>query len=131
MKKIFTSIFLLLVYFAAQSQTTYLKAVLEGAQEVPPNASAASGVVIVKYNTTTRSLELIGDYQNLIANISASHIHSPAPVGSNASVLITLSNTGGTTGTPEWLWSLNNCTGSRSACRKYVCKCTHFQLSGW
>ena len=89
MKKIFTLIFTLLVYFAAESQTTYLKAVLEGAQEVPPNASPASGIVIVKYNTTTRSLELIGDYQNLTANITASHIHSPAPVGSNASVLIT------------------------------------------
>ena len=79
MKRISTLFLLLLFSFAAQSQTTYLKAVLEGAQEVPANASTASGIVIVKYNTTTRYLSLTGDYQNLSATISGSHIHSPAP----------------------------------------------------
>lgn len=81
------------------SQTMFFQARLNGSQEVPPNASGGGGTSIVKYNTETRLLELTGDYQNLAAAVTASHIHSPALPGSNASVLITLTNTGGTSGT--------------------------------
>ena len=83
----------------AESQLVYLKAILQGSQEVPPNASLAKGTVIVKYNKTLKSLELKGDYQNLSSPITGSHIHSPAPPGTNAGVLFTLSNTGSTLGT--------------------------------
>lgn len=106
MKRISTLLFIFLFSFAAQSQTTYLKAVLDGGQEVPANASTATGIAIVKYNTTTRVLELMGDYQNLTATITGSHIHSPAPVGSNAGVLVSVTNTGGTTGTLTGLITL-------------------------
>ena len=99
MKQISILAFVLLFSFAARSQMTYLKAELQGSQEVPPTASTASGISIVKYNTTTKVLELTGNYTNLSSVITASHIHSPAPIGTNAPVLITLINTGGTTGT--------------------------------
>ncbi len=99
MKKITTFLVFLFFYFAAQSQITYLKAVIDGTQEVPANASAATGIAIVKYNSTTKFLELSGDYQGLSANINNSHVHSPAAPGTNASVLFNLTNTGGTTGT--------------------------------
>ncbi|HEY6503804.1 MAG TPA: CHRD domain-containing protein [Chitinophagaceae bacterium] len=99
MKRTFIFCLVLLFSFAAHSQMIYLKAVLSGTQEVPPTGSTASGVVIVKYNTATRALQLLGDYQGLTTAASASHIHSPAPVGSNAPVLVNLNNTGGTTGT--------------------------------
>jgi len=99
MKKISTLLFILVFSLVVQSQTTYLKAVLDGSQQVPANASAASGVVIVKYDMMTKFLELTGDYQNLTDAASAAHIHSPAPIGVNAGVLISLTISGGTTGT--------------------------------
>ncbi len=77
----------------------YLKATLQGSQEVPPNGSAGSGTVIVKYNATSNILELTGDYQNLSAQATAAHIHSPAMPGETAPVLIPLNQTGGFSGT--------------------------------
>ena len=96
MKRIILPI-LLLLNIISQGQI-YLKASLSGSEEVPSTASAGSGIVIVRYNTTTKYLELTGDYQNLTAAVTASHIHSPAAVGSNGPVIISLNNTGGTTG---------------------------------
>jgi hypothetical protein len=72
---------------------------LEGSQQFPANASTAKGTVIVKYNSETNFLELVGDYENLSAIISGSHIHGPAGPGANAGVLFPLTNSGGTTGT--------------------------------
>jgi len=99
MKKNATLIILLFFTLVAKSQTTYFKAVLDGAQEVPANASTANGVVIVKYDATTKNLQLTGDYQNLTTNLSASHVHSPAAPGSTAGVLFSITNSGGTSGT--------------------------------
>src|SRR6185436_7113131 len=81
-----------------ESQLVFLKANLQGSQQVPPNASTAKGTAIVRYNIVTNALDLVGDYQGLSAPVSASHIHSPAPPGSDAPVLINLSNTGGPSG---------------------------------
>ncbi|MEO6731797.1 MAG: CHRD domain-containing protein [Ferruginibacter sp.] len=100
MKSKFT--LLLVVLFVANSmsaQLRYLKGVLQSSQEVAAVNSAASGIIIVKYNTTSNLLELFGNYRNLTATISGSHIHGPAGPGVNAGVLIPLNNTGGTTGT--------------------------------
>lgn len=98
MKKLFT-ILLSLLFLAAHSQVYYLQGNLQGSQQVPSNASTATGVVIVKYNAASKLLELWGDYQNLTTAITASHIHGPGAVGVNAAVLFNLNNTGGTTGT--------------------------------
>ena len=80
------------------SQMWFFANALQGSQEFPSNASLARGTVIVRYNPTINYLELVGDYQNLSAAISASHIHGPAGPGANAGVLFNLTNTGGTTG---------------------------------
>lgn len=80
------------------SQQRFFANALTGAAEVPPNASAARGTVIVKYDTLSNLLELVGDYQNLSAAITGSHIHGPAGPTGNAPVLFNLTNTGGTTG---------------------------------
>lgn len=99
MKKMFTLLLMLSVAAVAQSQLRYFKAILQGSQEVPANASPATGVVIVKYNTATKFLDLSGDYQGFTSTVNNSHIHSPAQPGINASVLFNLTNTAGTTGT--------------------------------
>lgn len=98
MKKVFTLFSLLLFAIAAQSQMRYFKGVLQGSQQVPANGSAASGVVIVKYNVNTRAMNLYGNYTGLASVVTGSHIHSPAGPGSNAPIIIQLPNTGGTTG---------------------------------
>jgi hypothetical protein len=99
MKKIFTLLSMLLVVAFTQAQTRYFQAVLQGSQQVPSNASTAGGVAIVKYNTATKYLELVANYNGLSADVTMSHIHSPAAAGANAGVLFDLANTGGTTGT--------------------------------
>lgn len=89
------------------SQTRFLKATLQGSQEVPANASVAKGTVIVKYNPATLLLELVGDYQNLSNTISSADLYSPAPVGSNAPILRTLNKTGGTSGVVKIITTIN------------------------
>ena len=98
MKSIATLIILLLFSVATQAQVTYLKATLDGGQQVPSNASTATGIAIIRYDMGTKLLELTGDYQSLSATIAAAHIHAPAAPGTNAPVLITLTNTGGMDG---------------------------------
>ncbi len=99
MKKNFTLFLSLFIAVVAHSQTTYFKATLDGTQEVPTNASAATGVVIIKYDATTKNLQLTGDYQNLTTSLTVSHVHSPAAPGANAGVLFDIINSGGTSGT--------------------------------
>lgn len=91
------SIFLLFS-ISLKAQDKFFKGIIQSSQEVPANSSLAAGIVIVKYTPATKLLELWGNYSNLTAIISASHIHGAAAAGSNASVLFSLTNTGGTDG---------------------------------
>ena len=84
MKSKFILLFLLLTCYLSQAQMRYFFANLQGTQEVPPNASTASGVALITFNTSTKALQLYGDYQGLSANITGSHIHSGALAGSTA-----------------------------------------------
>ncbi len=99
MKTKFLLLFLLMAGLFAQAQMRYFHATLQGTQEVPPNASTASGVVLIAYDMATNLMKVYGDYQNLTTAANASHVHGPAPAGSNAAVLFAINNTGGTTGT--------------------------------
>ena len=83
----------------APSQTNFFTAMLQGSQEVPVNASAGLGTAIVNYNSSTKTLTLTGNYQNLTTAVTVSHVHGPAAPGTNAGVVFALNNTGGTSGT--------------------------------
>ncbi len=98
MKKIFTLSMLLLLAVAGFSQMRYFYAPLSGTNEVPSNSSTANGMVLVKYNLSTRLIEISGNYNGLAATITGSHIHTGA-AGANGAVIIQLTNTGGNTGT--------------------------------
>lgn len=52
------------------------KATLSGANEIPPNSSAASGTVLATYNKNTRSLALNVTWSGV--NATAAHIYSGA-----------------------------------------------------
>ena len=99
MKSKFILLFLLLSTYVSQAQMRYFYANLQGSQEVPANASTATGVAVITYNTASKSMQVYGDYQGLTTAVTASHVHSGALAGSNASVLFSLTNAGGTTGT--------------------------------
>ncbi len=98
MKKISILCLALFSFLFSQSQIMYLKGTLQGSQETPPNAEKGSGVVIVKYDMSTKTLKLYGDYAGLTTPINGSHIHTGKP-GVAGPIVITLTNTGDTTGT--------------------------------
>ncbi len=62
--------------------------VYSGTQEVPPNASTATGRIIGSFNPTTNTITYGLVFSGLIVPASAGHFHAPAPVGVNASVII-------------------------------------------
>ena len=88
----------LLIGGAAQATIFDFQASLSGSQEVPPTPSLGTGTATIQFNDATNQLTLTGSYTGLLANVTASHIHM-APVGVNGPIIITLTNTGGTSGT--------------------------------
>lgn len=70
---------------AAFAQTTYV-AVLTGGSEVPPVATPATGNATVVLNAAQTQLSISVQFQNLTGTYTASHIHGPAPAGTNAGV---------------------------------------------
>lgn len=98
MKKISILCFALLSFLFSQSQMRYFTGILQGSQQAPPVTSTGSGVVIVKYDSTTMKLELFGDYADLSDTITGSHIHFGKP-GVAGPIVVDLVNSGGKTGT--------------------------------
>lgn len=72
---------------------------MDGAQEVPPVSTPATGTSTLSIDPNTGEVIISGTYQNLQGNATAAHLHGPADVGQNAGILLNLSHTGGTTGT--------------------------------
>ena len=71
-------------------------ATLNGASENPPVTTTATGTAVVTFTAT--GLEWTVNVSN-IANVTASHIHAPAAVGTNAGVVLNLNpNTSVTNG---------------------------------
>jgi hypothetical protein len=97
MKKLLLFSFLSLVFYTSFSQFRYFYGSLSGANEVPAVVSTGAGIVMVKLNTVSNTVELFGNYNLLSAGITASHIHQAA-VGVNGGVVVGLTNTGGTSG---------------------------------
>jgi len=75
----------LLLAAPAMAQTTYT-CVLSGASESPANGSTGSGNGTVVLNAAQTQLSVSVQYQNLSSAYTASHIHGPAPLGTNAGV---------------------------------------------
>jgi hypothetical protein len=73
------------------------EAVLSGVNEVPANASPATGVVNIVFNTAVNTFNLTGSYAGLVGPVTAAHVHGPAPVGVNAGILFPIATTIGVT----------------------------------
>jgi hypothetical protein len=73
---------------AAQAETIQLKADLKGANEVPPNASPASGKVVATLDTDTRLLTWTVTYADLTGPVLGAHFHGPSESGKNAGIVL-------------------------------------------
>ncbi len=83
-------VLMLSVVKPVRGETILFRAVLEGVQEVPPNASPASGTALLYYDEVTKVLTYSVTFSGLVGTETAAHIHGPAPAGVNAAVLFPL-----------------------------------------
>jgi hypothetical protein len=72
---------------------------LEASQVVPPTDPAGTGSCTVSLNETAGTVDVSCFYDSMTSNVTAAHIHGPAAVGSNAGIVVGLTQTGGTSGT--------------------------------
>jgi len=82
---------------AASSSIYSFSNTYSGLNEVPPNASTATGTVIGTYNSTTNRIFYTINFSGLSANASGAHFHGPAVPGTNAPVLVPFANFPATT----------------------------------
>lgn len=71
---------------------------LNGASEVPPNASTARGYGRVVLNDAETQITASLYWEGLGSNTSDAHIHGPAAAGANAGVIFGMTPPGGSTG---------------------------------
>jgi len=114
MRKAFGNLFIVTLFVfmlsaAARGETFY--AYLSSAQEVPTNASTATGYARVFVNESTMTLTFTVVFNGLSSNQVAAHIHAPAAIGANVGVAIDFGAVGGTSGT---------ITGTRSINKKQI-----------
>ncbi|HXE97060.1 MAG TPA: CHRD domain-containing protein [Dongiaceae bacterium] len=74
---------------ASSASIMTLSAVLNGAQEVPPTASAATGTATVTIDAARTTINVTMTTQGFTVPVTASHIHF-GPVGTNGGVLLSL-----------------------------------------
>ena len=73
---------------ATQAETIQLKADLKGANEIPPNASPASGNAAATLDTDTRLLTWTVTYADLTGPALGAHFHGPSESGKNAGIVL-------------------------------------------
>jgi hypothetical protein len=72
---------------------------LSGSQEVPVNASTATGTVMVVLNKTNGNVTVTGTFSGLSTPATAAHIHGPAAVGAPGPIIVPLTVTSSQSGT--------------------------------
>jgi hypothetical protein len=94
--------------FVVSAKAETFIAYLNGAQEVPAVATAATGYARVNINAATNTLTFTVVFNNLGSAQTLSHIHAPAAIGATASVAIDFGTVGGTSGTISGSRSITN-----------------------
>jgi hypothetical protein len=72
----------------ASAETITYKVNLKSSEEVPPNASTATGTLDATYDTASKQLSYTANYSGLTGNATMAHFHGPADPGKNAPVVI-------------------------------------------
>lgn len=94
---LFFGAFLCLFSTAARAET--FTANLQSAQEVPANASTATGYARIFLDEAAGTFTFTVVFSGLTSNQTGSHVHGPAAIGANAGVMIDLGSVGTTSGT--------------------------------
>ena len=76
---------------SALATTFSYVATLAGTNEVPPNASPATGTGFIVYDDVAATITVSVSWSGLTAPATAGHIHGPGGVGVNAGVLFPFS----------------------------------------
>jgi CHRD domain len=71
-----------------------LTAALDGASEVPPNASSGKGSADIDYDAATKKMSWKLTYSGLSGPATAAHFHGPAEPGKNGGVAVAIPNAG-------------------------------------
>jgi hypothetical protein len=74
--------------FQARAERFPFAATYSGANEVPPNASTATGTIVGVYDDATNTIYYNIVFSGLSANATAAHFHAPAAPGVNAGVTL-------------------------------------------
>ncbi|NUQ67626.1 MAG: CHRD domain-containing protein [Phycisphaerales bacterium] len=80
---------------SVHAQTINYFFTLDGLQEVPPNASPASGTGNVSINTLTNELSWTISFVDLVAPVTGAHFHGAALPGANAGVQVNIGSISG------------------------------------
>ena len=96
---LFTATLAVIFMFSASARAEIFFANLQGAQEVPPVSTNATGYARVVLNESAGTISFTVVFNNLTSTQIASHIHAPAPIGGIAGVAINFGNVGGQSGT--------------------------------
>ncbi|HRQ72717.1 MAG TPA: CHRD domain-containing protein [Phycisphaerales bacterium] len=84
---------------SASAQTKIYDINLTGLEEVPPNASPATGTAHIEVNVATGFVDVTGTFDGLMGSVTGAHLHGLADYGENAGILIGFTTVGGTSGT--------------------------------
>ena len=76
----------------SRAETLQFKADLKASAQVPPNQTAGTGSVTATYDSATKLLSWNGSYSGLSGPPTAAHIHGPAPAGTNARLVVWVSD---------------------------------------
>ncbi len=74
--------------YSVQAEIVALSAHMMGNQEVPAKEGPGMGTMEGSLNTETNELKWVVTYSDLSGDVSAAHIHGPAPAGKNAGVAV-------------------------------------------
>jgi hypothetical protein len=85
---LFAAILTLAGSIAARAETVTLNADLKSSNEVPPNASTASGHAEAKLDTETRHLSFTVTFSGLSGPVLGAHFHGPTEAGKNAGIVL-------------------------------------------
>jgi CHRD domain len=72
----------------ARAEVVKLQAELKGSNEVPPNASTASGTAEATFDTDTKFLTYTITYSGLTGPAMGAHFHGPSEAGKNAGIVL-------------------------------------------
>ncbi|HET6602706.1 MAG TPA: CHRD domain-containing protein [Xanthomonadaceae bacterium] len=63
---------------------------LDGGEEVPPNASLATGFAVLTLEQGATNIRISYRYEGIASGVTGGHIHGPAAAGANAGILFNL-----------------------------------------